>query len=222
MRLLLVEDHVPLADELLPRLKAEGYACDWLVDGRDAIRAPSEAHYDAAILDLGLPGRNGLDVLQGWRAEGVGLPVLILTARDSWSERITGLEAGADDYLGKPFHPDELILRLRALIRRSHGAELAVELRVNGLVLNEARQCVVEPTGSVALTGGEFALLRYFMLNPGRVLSKWQLAEHLYSLDSERNSNVIEVHISRLRDRLGKGIIETRRGQGYVFRGRGP
>ena len=222
MRLLLVEDHIPLVDALLPRLKAEGYACDWLVDGRDAARAPSDEHYDAAILDLGLPGRNGLDILRDWRAAGLGLPVLILTARDSWSDRIAGLEAGADDYLGKPFHPDELILRLRALIRRSHGADVAPELRVNGLVLDEARQCVAESAGAVALTGGEFALLRYFMLNPGRVLSKWQLAEHLYSLDAERNSNVIEVHISHLRDKLGRGIIETRRGQGYVFRGRGP
>ncbi|MFA5678724.1 MAG: response regulator transcription factor [Pseudomonas sp.] len=219
MRLLLVEDSVALADELLLRLRAEGYACDWLVDGRDALRAPFDESYDIAVLDLGLPGVNGLDILREWRTAELALPVLVLTARNGWSERIEGLEAGADDYLGKPFHPDELVLRLRALIRRSHGSEAAPLLRVNGLALDEARQCVRAEDGEVPLTGGEFALLRYFMLHPGRVLSRWQLAEHLYDLESERNSNVIEVHVSHLRDKLGKDIIATRRGQGYVFCG---
>ncbi|KJS07265.1 MAG: transcriptional regulator [Gammaproteobacteria bacterium BRH_c0] len=223
MRLLLVEDSVALADELLPRLRSEGYACDWLVDGRDALRAPFDDNYDAAILDLGLPGKSGLDILQEWRAAGQGLPVLVLTARNSWSDRITGLGAGADDYLGKPFHPDELVLRLRALLRRSHGADTTPLLTVNGIALDETRQCVRsisdDKGDGISLTGGEFSLLRYFMLNPRRLLSKWQLAEHLYRLDAERNSNVIEVHISHLRDKLGKGIIETRRGQGYIFRG---
>lgn len=219
MRLLLIEDHVPLADELLRRLGAEGYACDWLVDGRDARRAPFEETYDGVILDLGLPGKNGLDILREWRAGTLAVPVLVLTARNSWSDRIAGLEAGADDYLGKPFHPDELVLRLRALIRRSHGADAAPLLTVNDLVLDEGRQCVAGPEGEITLTGGEFALLRYLMLHPGQVLSKGQLAEHLYSMDAERHSNVIEVHISRLRDKLGKAVIETRRGQGYIFRG---
>jgi len=219
MRLLLVEDSVALADELLPRLRAEGYACDWLVDGRDARRAAFDENYDVVVLDLGLPGVNGLDILREWRDASLRLPVLVLTARNSWSERIEGLNAGADDYLGKPFHPDELVLRLRALIRRSHGSGAAPLLKVNGVVLDEARQCVEVNGRDASLTGGEFALLRYFMLHPGRVLSRWQLAEHLYDLESERNSNVIEVHISHLRDKLGKGIIETRRGQGYVFRG---
>src|SRR5690606_14137508 len=219
MRLLLVEDHIPLVDELLPRLKAEGYACDWLVDGRDAARAPSDEHYDAAILDLGLPGRNGLDILRDWRAAGLGLPVLILTARDSWSDRIAGLEAGADDYLGKPFHPDELVLRLRALVRRSHGAEAAPELEVHGILLNEARQRARGLLGEVELTGAEFRLLRYLMLNPGRILSKSQLADHLYTQDSDRSDNLIEVQIRRLRLKLGQNVIETRRGQGYIFRG---
>ncbi|MFA5632631.1 MAG: response regulator transcription factor [Porticoccaceae bacterium] len=219
MRLLLVEDSVALADELLLRLRAEGYACDWLVDGRDALRAPFDDSYDIAVLDLGLPGVSGLDILREWRAAQLALPVLVLTARNGWSERVEGLEAGADDYLGKPFHPDELVLRLRALIRRSHGSEAAPLLRANGLALDEARQCVRIDEREVSLTGGEFALLRYFMLHPGRVLSRWQLAEHLYDLESERNSNVIEVHVSHLRDKLGKGVIATRRGQGYVFCG---
>lgn len=222
MRLLLIEDNVALAEELLMRLKREGYACDWLVDGRDATRAPQEEHYDAAILDLGLPGRNGLDILAEWRAHSVKLPVLVLTARNSWSDRIAGLEAGADDYLGKPFHPDELVLRLRVLIRRSHGTDNATHLTVNGLTLDETRQCVVTPGGNAPLTGGEFALLRYLMLHPGRIVSKGQLADHLYNLETERNSNVIEVHISHLRDKLGKDVIETRRGQGYIFHGRHP
>lgn len=219
MRLLLVEDSVALADELLPRLRSEGYACDWLVDGRDAARAAFDDSYDAVVLDLGLPGKNGLDILQEWRDAGLGMPVLVLTARNTWSDRIAGLGAGADDYLGKPFHPDELVLRLRTLLRRSHGADSTPLLTVNGIALDEARQCVRRDGDDISLTGGEFSLLRYFMLNPRRLLSKWQLAEHLYSLDVERNSNVIEVHISHLRDKLGKGIIETRRGQGYVFRG---
>lgn len=219
MRLLLIEDSVPLAGELLARLKHEGYACDWLVDGRDAVQAPYQHSYDAAILDLGLPGRNGLDILAQWRAAQLSLPVLVLTARNSWSDRIAGLEAGADDYLGKPFHPDELVLRVRALIRRSHGGDTSPHLTVNGLTLDEGRQCVVTPQGAVELTGGEFALLRYFMLHPGRLLSKGRLADHLYNLEAERNSNVIEVHISHLRDKLGREVIETRRGQGYRFNG---
>jgi DNA-binding response OmpR family regulator len=219
MRLLLVEDNVPLADELLRGLRAEGYACDWQVDGRDALRAAADEDYDAAVLDLGLPGLNGLDVLRGWRAAGIAMPVLILTARDSWSERIDGLQAGADDYMGKPFHPQELVLRLRGLIRRRHGAEPHALLRVAGVTVDESRQCLCTDAGAIALTAGEFSLLRYLLLHPDVVLSKARLAEHLYDLESERNSNVIEVYISRLRDKIGSRAIETRRGQGYIFRG---
>lgn len=221
MRLLLVEDNVALADELLTRLRREGYACDWLVDGRDAARAASDEEYDIAILDLGLPGKSGLEVLKEWRSLSISLPVLILTARNSWSDRIEGLEAGADDYLGKPFHPDELVLRLRGLIRRSHNAEATPQLAVRGIVLDESRQQVVgDPV--IELTAGEFSLLRYLMLHPDQLLSKSRLNEHLYSLEAERNSNVIEVFVSRLRDKLGSGVIETRRGQGYIFRGLAP
>lgn len=222
MRLLVVEDSIPLADELLARLRREGYACDWLVDGRDAARAAFDEDYDAAILDLGLPGKGGLEVLKEWRGGGLGLPVLVLTARNSWSERIEGLQAGADDYLGKPFHPDELVLRLRGLIRRHHGAEAAPLLEAKGLALDESRQCVHASTGDIELTAGEFSLLRYLMLHPDTLLSKYRIGEHLYSQEAERNSNVIEVYISRLRDKLGSPVIETRRGQGYIFRGLPP
>lgn len=219
MRLLLVEDSVELADELLLRLRAEGYACDWLVDGRDALHAPAEGNYDIAVLDLGLPGINGLSLLRAWRDAGHTLPVLVLTARNTWSDRIDGLSAGADDYLGKPFHPDELVLRLRALARRGLGAGSAARLTVLGVTLDEQRQCVCRAGDDITLTGGEFRLLRYFMLHPGRLVSRDQLVDHLYDIETERHSNVIEVHIKRLRDKLGRNVIETRRGQGYCFRG---
>lgn len=219
MRLLLVEDSVALADELLSRLRAEGYACDWLVDGRDALHAPSDGSYDIAVLDLGLPGLNGLHLLKAWRHTNQTLPVLVLTARNSWSDRIDGLSAGADDYLGKPFHPDELVLRLRALLRRGQGTGTSAQITVLGITLDEQRQCVCRDGVEISLTGGEFRLLRYLMLHPGRLLSRDQLVDHLYDIETERHSNVIEVHISRLRDKLGKRVIETRRGQGYCFRG---
>jgi DNA-binding response OmpR family regulator len=219
MRLLLVEDSVALVDELTPRLRGAGYAVDWLADGRDAARRACDEPYDIAILDLGLPGRSGLDVLREWRAHQLPLPVLVLTARDSWAERIEGLRAGADDYLTKPFHPDELLLRLRALVRRTHGGVNQPQLSAGGLRLDEERQCVLAGGDDITLTGAEFRLLRCFMLNAGRLLSRGQLEEHLYEGDRERDSNVIEVHINRLRRKLGRDIIETRRGQGYLFRG---
>jgi two-component system OmpR family response regulator len=219
MRLLLVEDSVALVDELLPRLKQAGYAVDWVADGRDAARKASDEDYDVAVLDLGLPGRNGLDVLREWRAAQLPLPVLVLTARDTFAERIEGLRAGADDYLAKPFHPDELLLRLQALVRRHHGHLNQPQLVAGGLALDEQRQCVNLRGTDIELGGTEFRLLRYFMLNPGRILSRSQLEQHLYDADSERDSNVLEVHINRLRRKLGRDVIETRRGQGYCFRG---
>ncbi|MGD9659737.1 MAG: response regulator transcription factor [Porticoccaceae bacterium] len=222
MRLLLVEDSVSLADEISARLKADGFACDWLVDGRDAADAVSMENYDVAILDLGLPGKSGLEVLAQWRRAGCRLPVLVLTARNSWSDRIAGFEAGADDYLGKPFHLDELVLRVRALIRRSYGADPGSILEARGVFLDETRQSVRVEAKDIGLTGGEFSLLRYLMLNQGRLLSKYQIADHLYNGEEERSSNVIEVHISRLRDKLGRDLITTKRGQGYIFVGLHP
>lgn len=219
MRLLLVEDNVPLADELCASLKRQGYAVDWLADGRDALVQGETEPYDLVILDLGLPGMSGLDVLRQWRTNGLSLPVLILTARTSWSERIDGLKAGADDYLCKPFHPEELLLRIQALLRRSHGQSNDSQLSVNGILLDEAHQCAQLNGEQIELTAAEFALLRYFMLHPRRLLSKSHLQEHLYSDETEPDSNVIEVLISHLRRKLGRDCIETRRGQGYRFVG---
>ncbi|MBD2838945.1 response regulator transcription factor [Pseudomonas sp. JM0905a] len=221
MRLLLVEDHVPLADELTNSLGRQGYAVDWLADGRDALHQGASEPYDLIILDLGLPGKPGLEVLQEWRAGGLATPVLILTARGSWAERIEGLKAGADDYLTKPFHPEELALRIQALLRRAHGLANQPQLEAAGLQLDEGRQCVSRNGEEVQLTAAEFRLLRYFMLHPGQLLSKSHLAEHLYDGETERDSNVIEVHVNHLRRKLGREVIETRRGQGYRFTGEG-
>ena len=219
MRLLLVEDHVPLADELLVSLKGQGYAVDWLADGRDAVYQGATEPYDLIILDLGLPGKPGLEVLHELRAGGLSTPVLILTARGSWAERIDGLKAGADDYLTKPFHPEELALRIQALLRRAHGLANQPQLEAAGLQLDESRQCVTRGSEQIELTSAEFRLLRYFMLHPGQILSKSQLADHLYDGESERDSNVLEVHVNRLRGKLGREVIETRRGQGYRYAG---
>jgi DNA-binding response OmpR family regulator len=221
MRLLLVEDHVPLADELLAGLGRQGYAVDWLADGRDALLQGAVEPYDLIVLDLGLPGMPGLDVLARWRADGLSTPVLILTARDSWAERIEGLKAGADDYLTKPFHPEELQLRIQALLRRAHGVANQPRLEAAGLHLDEGRQCVMQDGDDIQLTSAEFRLLRYFMLHPGQILSKGHLAEHLYDGETERDSNVIEVHVNHLRRKLGRSVVETRRGQGYLFGGTG-
>ncbi|MGA8136521.1 MULTISPECIES: response regulator transcription factor [Pseudomonas] len=219
MRLLLVEDHVPLADELLASLTRQGYAVDWLADGRDALFQGAVEPYDLIILDLGLPGLPGLEVLHQWRADSLAVPVLILTARGSWAERIEGLKAGADDYLTKPFHPQELQLRVQSLLRRARGQANQPTLKAAGLHLDEGRQCVSREGGDVQLTAAEFRLLRYFMLHPEQILSKSHLAEHLYDGETERDSNVLEVHVNHLRRKLGRGVIETRRGQGYRFGG---
>ncbi|MCB1774296.1 MAG: response regulator transcription factor [Gammaproteobacteria bacterium] len=219
MRLLLIEDDVELAEGTAAYLRRNGFAVDLCHDGIEAEFLGSEDCYDGIVLDLGLPGKSGLDVLQAWREAGLETPVLILTARDSWSERVTGLRAGADDYLGKPFHVEELDARLQALLRRSTGRATA-ELTAGGLRLDEERQRVVLPDGTGhALTGTEFRLLRYLMTHPDKVLSKWRLTEHVYEEDHDRDSNVLEVYVRRLRDKIGRDRIETRRGQGYLFRG---
>ena len=221
MRLLLVEDSVPLADELVSTLNRQGYAVDWLADGRDAIHQGASEPYDLIVLDLGLPGVPGLEVLHTWRAGGLSTPVLILTARGSWAERIEGLKAGADDYLTKPFHPEELQLRIQALLRRARGLANQPRLEAAGLHLDEGRQSVSRDGDVIQLTAAEFRLLRYFMLHPEQILSKSHLAEHLYDGENERDSNVIEVHVNHLRRKLGRAVVETRRGQGYRFGGSG-
>ena len=221
MRLLLVEDHVPLADELLASLTQQGYAVDWLADGRDAAYQGATEPYDLIILDLGLPGKPGLEVLREWRSGGLVTPVLILTARSSWAERIEGLQTGADDYLSKPFHPQELLLRIQGLLRRAHGLANQPQLQAAGLQLDESRQCVSRGAEVIELTAAEFRLLRYFMLHPQQLLSKSHLAEHMYDGETERDSNVLEVQVNRLRSKLGREVIETKRGQGYRFTGVG-
>jgi len=217
VRVLIVEDDEALALSLRKDLRTAGFAVDVANNGIDGQYMGEVEPYDAIILDLGLPKRPGLEVLKIWRSKGVKTPVLLLTARDAWHEKVEGFKTGADDYLGKPFHVEELIARLNAIIRRSAGVS-ANELSIGGLMLDEDKQSVQDAKGQVfELTGTEFRLLRYFMHNPGKVLSKGRLTEHVYDYDSEKDSNVIEVYIKRLRQKLGQDIIETRRGQGYVF-----
>ena len=218
MRLLLVEDDRQLVRRLRPALESAGFAVDVADNGIDAKYLGNEGVYDAAVLDLGLPKCNGLEVLADWRAKHNRLPVIILTARDAWHERVDGFKAGADDYLGKPFHVEELLARIKAVLHRAHQQPGGV-LTACGLRLDEERQAVMLESGkTLDLTGTEFRLLRYFLLHPDRILSKSTLIEHIYDFDSDKDSNVIEVYIRRLRDKLGRSRIETRRGQGYVFR----
>lgn len=218
MRLLLVEDDKELIASLEKPLKEAGYVVDIAQDGIEGEYLGSENIYDIAILDLGLPKRNGLEVLSNWRNADNKLPVIILTARDTWQERVDGFKIGADDYVGKPFHIEELLARITALLHRSIQSPGA-SLKSGNLTLDEEQQTVTTEDGNThTLTGTEFRLLRYFLLNSGQILSKSRLTEHLYNLDSDKDSNVIEAYIKRLRKLLGKERIETRRGQGYIFK----
>ncbi|SDK36856.1 DNA-binding response regulator, OmpR family, contains REC and winged-helix (wHTH) domain [Methylophilus rhizosphaerae] len=218
MRLLLVEDEVGLGAGIQQALKIAGYACDWAQDGAEASIQGGLEPYDLAIVDLGLPGLPGLDVLAAWRAKGVGMPVIVLTARSSWQEKVEAFNLGADDYVTKPFHMQELLARISAVHKRTVGL-VSGELASEGLRLDEHTQTVWLGTASFALTGTEFRLLRYFMLHPGRIFSKTELTEHVYAYDADKDSNVIEVYINRLRHKIGADRIQTRRGQGYVFGG---
>lgn len=217
MRLLLVEDDAQLRADLRETLTARGYAVDTASDGIEAEYLGKNEDYDAVVLDLGLPRRPGLEVLRNWRSSGNDAPVLILTARDAWQEKVEGFKAGADDYLAKPFHVEELVARLGALIRRRSGIT-GGGLETEGLKLDEETQSVTLRDGTrVQLTGTEFRLLRYFMLHPGQILSKTRLTEHVYEYDADKDSNVIEVYVNRLRGKIGKELFRTRRGQGYIF-----
>ena len=219
MRILLVEDDKLLASSLRRDLEKEGFAVDHADNGVDGQFMGQHEPYDIIVLDLGLPQRPGLEVLSNWRRDKNPVPVIILTARDAWHERVDGLKAGADDYLGKPFHVEELLARILALVRRSHDMP-GQKLQIGGLELDEERQQLRLPDGvNIGLTGTEFRLLRYFMLHPDRILSKTRLTEHVYEQDFDRDSNLIEVYVRRLRDKLGNERILTKRGQGYVFVG---
>ena len=219
MRLLIVEDDPTLGPTLKRTLEQNGYAVDLADNGLDGEVLGRHEPYDAIVLDLGLPVKNGLEVLKSWRGQENNVPVIVLTARDAWHERVDGFKAGADDYLGKPFHAEELVARLNALIKRSKQQKVTT-LQSRGVILDEETQGVTNNEGVAhQLTGTEFRLLRYFMHHPNKILSKTTLTEHVYDQDSDKDSNVIEVYVKRLRQILGKDIIETRRGQGYIFRG---
>jgi len=219
MRLLIVEDDPVLGPNLKKKLEQNGFAVDLADNGLDGEIMGRHEPYDAVVLDLGLPQRPGLEVLQNWRSQKNNVPVIVLTARDAWHEKVDGFKAGADDYLGKPFHTEELVARLSALIKRSKQ-QTVTTLQASGISLDEETQGVTGQNGErYQLTGTEFRLLRYFMLHPDKILSKTTLTEHVYDQDSDKDSNVIEVYVKRLRQILGRDIIETRRGQGYIFRG---
>lgn len=219
MRVLLVEDDPRFGPQLEAALESAGYAVDLVSDGSQAEVQGETEPYDLTLLDLGLPGRPGLEVLAHWRERGLRVPVIVLTARGSWQEKVEGFKAGADDYLGKPFRFEELIARIGAVLKRSRGVP-AGPLSVGGVILDEDARRMIGPDGrSVELTGIEFRLLRCLMLHPGQVLSKAQLSEHIYDYDGDKDSNVIEVYVNRLRQKLGADLIQTRRGHGYVFGG---
>jgi two-component system, OmpR family, response regulator len=214
MRILLVEDEPLLRAPLRSGLEAAGYVVDEADNGRDAHFLGDTEAFDAVILDLGLPVLDGLSVLKRWRDAGRAMPVLILTARDNWSEKVAGIDAGADDYLTKPFHMEELLARLRALIRRASGLASPV-LQCGALTLDTRSGRVTLAGQPVALTSHEHKVLDYLMHRPGAVVSRTELTEHIYAQDFDRDSNTIEVFVGRLRKKLPADMIETVRGMGY-------
>jgi two-component system OmpR family response regulator len=214
MRVLVAEDEAALAEQLEGALSAAGYAVDVVADGEQADFLGQTETYDAVILDLGLPRVDGLTVLRRWREAGLAMPVLVLTARESWSEKVVGIDSGADDYLGKPFRMEELLARLRALIRRASG-QLTSQIRCRGVVLDVRLGRVTVDGTPVRLTGHEFRVLSYLMHHRGRVVSQAELTEHIYAQQFDRDSNTVEVFIARLRRKVGPSLIETVRGFGY-------
>jgi two-component system OmpR family response regulator len=216
MRILVVEDEPTLAAQLAEALGAEGYAVDTADNGVDGHFQGDDENqpFDAVILDLGLPRMDGISVLKKWRAAGRSMPVLILTARDNWHEKVAGIDAGADDYLTKPFHMEELLARLRALIRRA-GGHASAELSCGPVVLDTRNSRVTVDGRAVVLTSHEFRVLSYLMHHRGEIVSRGDLIEHIYAQDFDRDSNTVEVFIARLRKKLPPGLIETERGLGY-------
>lgn len=220
MKLLLVEDDGRLAQQLRQVLVRAGYTVEQSFDGEDAAFRGETETFDAVVLDLGLPVMDGLSVLRRWRQGGRSMPVLVLTARSSWREKVMGLREGADDYLAKPFEAEELLARLEALIRRAHG-HAAATIVVETLALDPAAQQIRQNGMPLELTALEYRTLAYLMHRPGQVVSKTELGEHIYGDGDERDSNVIEVLVNRLRRKIGGDLIHTRRGLGYVLAGPG-
>lgn len=220
MRLLLVEDEPSLREQLSSRLRQDGYAVDTAIDGEEGLFYANEYPIDLAIIDLGLPKLSGIEVIQSLRKGGNSVPVLILTARNRWQDKVEGLESGADDYLAKPFHYEELAARVQALIRRSAGKADPI-ISIGTVSLNSVTQDVTLDGNRLELTAYEYRLLHYLMLNAGKVISKMELTDHLYEEDTDRDSNVIEVFIRRLRKKLDPDEslepIETLRGRGYRY-----
>jgi two-component system, OmpR family, response regulator len=217
LRVLIVEDEIRLSRQLAKALTDAGYAVDCAIDGEQADYLANTGQYDAIILDLGLPKTDGLTLLRRWREAGIFAPVLILTARGSWHEKVQGIDSGADDYVAKPFRMEEVLARIRALIRRASGLANA-ELRCGPLAL-DARTARVSVGGSpVKLTSHEFRVLSYLMHHSGQVVSRAELTEHIYAQDFDRDSNTVEVFIARLRRKVGASFIETVRGLGYRMR----
>ncbi|MGA2548634.1 MAG: response regulator [Burkholderiaceae bacterium] len=215
MRVLLVEDDAMIGEGVRQGLRQDGFAVDWVSDGNAAELALTAEAYDLLLLDLGLPRKSGLEVLKGLRGRGQSLPVLVITARDAVADRVAGLDAGADDYLVKPFDLDELGARIRALMRRHAGRPEPV-VRIANLTINPATHVVTLDESPVALSAREFALLMALVERPGAVLSRGQLEEKVYGWGEEVGSNTIEVHIHALRKKLGAGLIRNVRGVGYT------
>lgn len=220
MKLLIVEDDLNLREQLAQRLRQHNYTVEVCDNGEDALFTGREYAFDAAIVDLGLPGIGGMEVIRGWRKAQRSFPVLILTARGHWQDKVEGLEAGADDYLVKPFQPEELLARINALIRRSTG-HASASLKIGPIELDTSRCSVSVHGEQVKLTSYEYRTLEYLMLHAGKTVSKMELTEHLYEQDFDRDSNVLEVFIRRLRQKLDPEQrlqpIQTLRGLGYRF-----
>ena len=221
MRILIIEDEAPLLERVTAQLREQGYAVDSAADGRTGLYLGQEYPLDAAVVDLGLPDLPGIEVIRRWRSGGRKFPILILTARGRWQDKVEGLEAGADDYLVKPFYIEELLARLRALIRRTGGWTQAI-LDCGPVALDTGAQQVTLAGQPVEVTAYEYKLLEYLMLHAGTVISTTELTEHLYQEDEDRDSNVLEVLVGRLRRKLDPdralNPIETLRGRGYRFR----
>ncbi len=211
---MVVEDEALLSERLARTLRQAGYAVDTAADGERADFLARTERYDAVVLDLGLPRIDGLTLLRRWREAGLAVPVLVLTARGSWHEKVQGIDGGADDYMAKPFRMEEVLARLRALIRRASG-QLAPELRCGAVVLDPRAAKVTLDGVPIKLTAHELRVLSYLMHHRGRVVSQGELTEHIYAQDFERDSNTVEVFVARLRRKLGPALIETVRGAGY-------